>query len=250
MLPLVLVSVFLPAQEAAQPEAASRPRVFVAPLTGPNADPATLRLVEDRILVATRNAARGLDVVGARDVQSLLDAEAAQQALGCDTTSCANEIADALNAEQLVTGQLGRIGDTWQLSLTRSEHGTLKVLSRTQREARGPTAEGLLPLIEGQVRELFSAPEETLPVLTVVGGGVAGVAGAAALVGGALYGLSWLAYGEAADQIDSGDVPGAKQTAARGEQLYGTSLVVMIAGGAGVAVGAAVLAAGLALEGD
>lgn len=212
------------------------PRVYVAPLAGDTVDPAVRDLVEDRILVATRAMAETHDVVGAADVQGLLDAEAARQALGCDSTSCANEIADALDADELVLGTLGHIGDTWQLTLTRTERKTLKILGRVSREARGSTPEGLLPQVEGQVHELF---DRGISSLAVAGTASAIVGAAAVLVGAGLYAWSWAEYLDAEAALDGGDVRAASGHKDTGEAVLsaglitgGTGLVVLCLGGA------------------
>ena len=132
-------------------------RVFVAPLsTGAGADRAEVALFDERVLNAARNH-KAFDVIGGRDVQSALDLEATRQAAGCtDDMSCAIEVAGALDAPQVVSGQLGRVGDTWVLALTRTERATLTVLSRVVRESHGASPEGLLGAIDGAVGELFS----------------------------------------------------------------------------------------------
>lgn len=205
-------------------------RVYVAPLAGATVDGAVLDLVEERILVATRGMSATHDVVGAADVQGVLDAEAARQAMGCDSTSCANEIADALDADELVLGTLGHIGDTWQLTLTRTERKTLKVLARVSRESRGATPEGLLPQIEGQVGELFDRRASALAVVgtTSVVAGAIGV-----LVGAGLYAWSWGDYVGAESALERGDVRTALEHKDRGVALLSAGLIT---GGAGLVV--------------
>jgi hypothetical protein len=100
----------------------------------------------------------GFDVIAARDVTALVDVAAVRAASGCtDGISCESEIASALDAPQLVTGELGRVGDTWLLSLARTERTTSSVLARVTVDARGDTPEGLLGEIDGAVAELFGA---------------------------------------------------------------------------------------------
>jgi hypothetical protein len=223
-------------------------RVYVAPFTGETSDPATLDLVEDRVLVAARSAvarvddARNIELIGARDVQSILDVEASKAAVGCDTTSCANEIADALNADEIVFGQLGRIGDTWQLTLTRTHRESLRVLGRSVQEARGDTPEGLLDDIGAQVDELFDLAPTGPTTLSVIGMGTTAVGAAALAVGVGAYAYSWIEWGNASSILasDAPNVTRAKQHETDGRNALTFAYVV---GG----VGAAVAATGAAL---
>ena len=178
------------------------PRVYVAPINGD--DRPTARLVEDRVLVAARALQDRFDVVGARDVQGILETEAAKAAVGCDSSSCVDEIADAMNAEQLVTGQLGRIGDTWQLTLTRTERKTLRVLGRATRASHGESPEGLLDDIPAQVRELFGVATPPVDLWSLASTGVVVVGGAGVAVGVGLYVDSWVEYSAALRDLQPG----------------------------------------------
>lgn len=226
-------------------EARAVPRVFVAPFAGATSDPGTVDLIEDRVLVAAR-ASTGFEVIGAADLQNVLDVEAAKQAVGCDSTSCANEIADALAAEQIVFGQLGRIGDTWQLTLTRTERATLKVLGRAVREARGTTPEGLLDAIPGQVGEVFGVVVDEGPGVLAIAGIASTAAGALGVViGGALWGYSWNEYFAAernlkADPVTPALVASAQEHRVAGEGALAPAYII-----GGVGLGIAVVGAGL-----
>jgi hypothetical protein len=221
-------------------------RVYVAPFTGETSDPATLDLVEDRVLVAARAVIERtmrddgaahveVELIGARDVQGILDVEAAKAAAGCDSTSCANEIADALNADEIVFGQLGRIGDTWQLTLTRTHRATLRVLGRSVKEARGETPEGLLGDIRPQVEEVFGVVATGPSALAIAGMGMTALGAAGVVVGGVGYGYSWIEWANADTILKSAapDVPRAQQHERDGRNAL---TFAYAAGGIGVAV--------------
>jgi hypothetical protein len=248
------------AVEAAQPT-----RVFVAQITtGAQADASVVSLLSDAILVAARRHALRFEVMGVEELRGALDHEAMRRNAGCDTASCAGEIADALDAPQIVTGQLGRVGGRWLLTLTRTDRRSFKVLMRTQRTVKGETPEDLLEAIPGQVDELFggapllpaptssSSPTSDAGAMTtsVPGPGLSplawsgiasaglGVVGAAA--GGVAHWLSWQSFDagqEARARLAVDEVLDAK---ARGE----TELVLAFVG---YGVGAGVLVAGGAL---
>jgi hypothetical protein len=219
--------------------AAAPVRVYVAPLQAPGVDAATVTVVAERVLAATDRHRVAFDIVSSREVQTVMDAEAAQQALGCDAESCAAEIADALAAPQLVTGQLGRIGNTWQLTLTRTERATLRALARVHAQAEGDTPEALLPQIPELVDSLFGfgsidAGASPLVALGAVGAGVGGVG---LLAGGVMVAVAWERFFAAQAALDAGKVSDAEAARDLGQ-------VLAIAGWGGVAVGAVIGVAG------
>jgi hypothetical protein len=215
--------------------------VYVAPLTAANADAATVSLIQDRVLVATRRHAALFQAVSNSEMRALLDAEALRAALACDTTGCEAEIADALSAPQLITGQIGRIGSTWQITLTRTDRETLYVLARATREGRGDTAEALLPLIDELVDELLGieAPPPSWPgIAGWLGVGTGAVALAA---GGGIYAFSWLKYFDAKDALQRDEVKAAQEARSVGEAALVPAWIVGAAGGVLVAVGIGLL---------
>jgi hypothetical protein len=216
-------------------------RVYIAPLSAPNVDAATVALVSDRVLTATQRHQATFDVVSSKEVQSVMDAEAAKQALGCDAESCAAEIADALAAPQLVTGQLGRIGETWQLTLTRTERATLRSLARVHVEAEGDTAEDLLPKIPSLVDELFGVapPVRAASPLPWVGGVGIAVGALGVVGGGAMVALAWQQYFVAKDALALAE-PKVKDA----EEARDLGQTLAVAGWGTVAAGAVIAAVG------
>lgn len=219
-------------------------RTFVAPLqTGPGADEATVRLIEERLLISAKRLA-GFDVVGARDVKAMLDLEQDKQQLGvCDDVSCLAEIAGALDAPQLVTGQLGRVGNTWILTLTRTDRGSMQALARVSRESQGESPEGLLPQLDGQIDELFGVAPE-VPVLGIVGGTALGLGVLGVGVGVAGNVVANRLFNTAAEKLRSG-AEDAEAVKARAQREGAIANVVAgagyVAGGVLVAVGGGLL---------
>ncbi|MCC7072254.1 MAG: hypothetical protein IT383_13080 [Deltaproteobacteria bacterium] len=225
------------------------PRVYLVPLRAPNVDRAVTEVLAEQLLVSARRHQGLYEVLGATDLKTVLDLEAAKAAMGCDSDSCANEIADALNAEQLLAGQVGRIGDVWLLTLTRTEKSTLKVLSRVSVEARGDSPSALLPLIPSVVDEALGV-ERPLKVWAWTGGAVAGV-GVLALAGaGGLYALSLVEFEAAKTALDPAEFNVTRAAQARDwSKGYYTAFVVTGATGGGlVVVGAATVVISLLAE--
>lgn len=255
LLPVLLL---MSAPEPAAAPTAAVNRVYFAPIdAGPGADPGTISVFEARLLSSARRH-RAVQVVGAQDVQSLLDHEATRQQGGCDEggIACAAELAGALDAPRMVTGQLGRVGSTWVLSLTLIERGTLNVIGRSSRQRKGDTPEDLLNDLDGMLDELFGAAAAADAPSPAAGpwptiGTVGLVVGAAGLVvgGGALAG-TWVNYETAVSSIkDAKTAPAAatiRADAAGLGSVLNTTAIVGLAVGAGCAAvgGAIVLLAG------
>lgn len=219
-------------------------RVFVSPLkAGAGADKEVVGVIEERVLASARRYP-GFDVVAGKDVQAAIDMDATRQVTGCASDiSCAAEIAGALDAPQVVTGQVGRVGDTWVLSLSRTERATLKVLSQVVRESRGQTPEGLLGLIDGAVDELFRVPSTPLPVLSIASGVGVGVGVVGVVVGSVAAGLAWQTFQTAETALRSADLDPQEREdlrkAARetGELQSAVAVVGWVVGGALVVAG-------------
>ncbi len=251
----------VPAVTAPSAAAAAVPRVFFAPLTaGAAADPAVVTIIDERLLTSARRH-RQFDIVASRDLRSMLDLEAVRQESGCDDSGvdCAAELAGAFDAPQLVTGQLGRVGNTWILSMTRMERATMQVLARVSRESRGDTPEGLLSDLDSAIDELFqtpstSAPPSTAAWLVPVGGVTAGVGVVGLAVGGVATWLSWNEYSTAEQKLRGGGLDAAERASVvdaasrTGGLLNGVAIAGFVAGGALVVVGVGALAVG-ALQG-
>ena len=61
-------------------------------------------------------ARRGVDVMTAKQIETLVGIERQRQLLGCSDQSCMAELADALGADTVLTGQIGRFGESYQLN--------------------------------------------------------------------------------------------------------------------------------------
>jgi TolB-like protein len=138
--------------------------------------------------ITTEVAAAGFfDVLSARDVQTLLGAERQRQLLGCsEEGSCLAEMAGALGARFVLSGSLAKLGDTYQLTLQTLDTKKAQPVGRSTRLAKDLTT--LHKQLPWAVSEATGTPPPPPPshVLpyTLIG------AGAAAIVGGAVLGLS------------------------------------------------------------
>jgi len=229
----------------ASPAVPSQPGVgttiFVAGVVaGAGADKATAAIVDERILTSLRRVS-GYTFVGERDVVTILDVESKRQTAGCsDGVECAAELASALDAPVIVTGQLGKVGETWILSLTRYERSTMKALARTTREAKAQDA--LLSSLDGQIDELFGLGPDPVVIGAVATGTVAVVAV------GAYAGLATWAWGihdGARATIAAAPTQAEKQAAFTDAKSQGDFVNAVAIGSATVGAVAAIVAGSL-----
>lgn len=123
------------------------------------------QLLDDLLTSEVAQAQPSSEVVGMADVEALLDVEQAKDLIGCDDVTCTAEIGLALDAELLVQGSLGTIGDRTFAVLKAIETRDATVIARVD----GSTAEkDVTPLLEKLVHQLFGV--ESAPVYTTLPG--------------------------------------------------------------------------------
>ena len=121
------------------------------------------------ILIAEVGRVSGRGVVSEYDVRTMLKKEEAVQRCGAQSTtrSCMLEIGGALALPESVSGDLGRLGDTWIFnlrltSLRKSEGG-----GRASRQIEG-TLDDVMEFIPGMVAEIFGKPIPPLPATLTI----------------------------------------------------------------------------------
>ena len=79
--------------------------------------------------------------VSMEEIKRMLEHEQQKILTGCDDTSCLAEIGGALGVELLVAGGVGKLGDTYLLSLKLIDVREAKVLAREERTVSGKVEE-------------------------------------------------------------------------------------------------------------
>jgi hypothetical protein len=131
---------------------------------------------------------RGLEVITTADIQKALELEGERQALGCDKEqeSCLSEIADAMGAQYVVFGELGRLGQSFVVTL--SVYDSVKARSAGREVIQSPTLDVLPARIAEVIDELFPRASvgegKAEPTGSVAGAVTAATGGVLALAGG------------------------------------------------------------------
>ncbi|MDP2344349.1 MAG: hypothetical protein Q8O67_25545 [Deltaproteobacteria bacterium] len=233
----------LPAPAPAPAAVVVDDRIFLAPLrAGKDVDRGALQSLEEAVLVAGRKLA--INVIGSGDVQALLDVQAAEQAAGCDTDSCAAELADALGAPGLMTGQVAHLGNTWVFTLTHLDRASLKVRGRAQMRRNGDSPAVLLGGVEELMGEVFNR-KPTTSLLVPIGGATASVGAVAAGIGAWVWIAAAGKHSEGVQLRDDGDLAGAAKVRDEWEIPYYVGITTTFTGVAVAVVGLGLLAGGI-----
>lgn len=91
-----------------------------------------------QVLSAELKKVDGATVIGRDDIAALLSYESNREMLGCtDDSSCLAELGDALGVERIVVGQVGKVADSYVLSLRLIRTADVLVESRVTETFRG-----------------------------------------------------------------------------------------------------------------
>jgi hypothetical protein len=105
----------------------------------------------------------GFKILTYRDADALLSVEARAQLLGCDTQSCAAQVAGALNSDEVLFGSLGRLGQDHLLTVTRLRVRDMTVVARTAEAFAGADAASAFEVVRKLVQTLLVAPSAAVP---------------------------------------------------------------------------------------
>jgi hypothetical protein len=97
----------------------------------------------------------GLTLVTARELAAVLGFERQKALAGCQSDACMAELAGALDADRVVTGQVARVGESWTLHLQVVDAKRAVALAQASRRLKGGGVDGLLDLLPEMARELF-----------------------------------------------------------------------------------------------
>lgn len=136
---------------------------------------------------------RGVQVTTARDISTMLGAERQKQLMGCGEQSCIAELANALGADGLIQGDVGKVDAQWSLTVRILSSQTGKTLAAFSGQSKENIAAlldhaarllaqqlsdalhlGLVPVPEASAAKPVSRWWAVLPAAVAVGGGVVG----------------------------------------------------------------------------
>ncbi len=124
------------------------------------------------------------DVLERSDMESILKEQAFSLSGACNSAECAVEIGQLLSAEKMVVGDIGKIGETYSITLRLVDVSTGKIEGSWDDKFQGK-ADGLLEVFKTLAKKIAGTYEESSNIWWyVAGAAVVGGAAAAVLLGG------------------------------------------------------------------
>ncbi|MGC4119562.1 MAG: hypothetical protein QM765_34325 [Myxococcales bacterium] len=143
------------AEEARAKARASKKKIAVLTLkAGPELDPKTAELLTDMLSDAIQRRP-GMQVTSSKDIESSLGFERQKQLLGCSDATCLAEVGGALGVDKLVTGTLGKLGNSAVLSVQLLDAKKSVVDRRFSARAKSASSEAFLDILGPVVEGLF-----------------------------------------------------------------------------------------------
>jgi TolB-like protein len=115
------------------------------------------------------------DVLERNEMESILNEQAFSMSGACNSTECAVEIGQLLSTQKMVIGDIGKIGQSYSITLRMVDVSTSKIEKSFNERYKGQ-AEGLLDIYKELAQKLAGTYKEGTSILWYLGG--------AALVGG------------------------------------------------------------------
>lgn len=150
---LVAAVCFVGVAQAEEKKAEPSNRYAVRTFVAKGVDANVAGVIETSFCNALSN--RGLDVLCPGDVQALLTQKHAQLELGaCDQKeeACLKGIAEVSNASRIVTGEVSKVGDVFQVSVSVVDPGHQRVVTRASERAN--RVEKLLEAVEPLAKKI------------------------------------------------------------------------------------------------
>jgi len=130
-------------------------RIAVLPIAAGEAIPEKAAASLTETLAAELRQQSGGEVVTSRDLTGLLSLEKQKQALGCGTDSCLAELAGALGAERVVSGDVAKLGESLLLQVRLLDASRARVVAQAHRRFKKGTFDDLLDALPAMVGELL-----------------------------------------------------------------------------------------------
>src|SRR5436305_14530588 len=130
------------------------PSLAVLQLSARNVAPELAELVTEALTQETHKL-DGRRVVGMGEIRELIGFERQRQLAGCTESECLTEIAGALGVDEVVSGSIGKLGDSWLLNVRRQNFRTSATIGNASARIVGGRGEEFLDAIGPLVEQLF-----------------------------------------------------------------------------------------------
>jgi hypothetical protein len=147
--------------------AAPQTKVAVMPLASVEGVPGkTAEALTEAVSAEVRKRSKA-QVITQREISAILSLEQQKSMLGCQNDACFAEIGGALGVDQLVSGDLSVLGESWLFHLKLLDAKKAVVLHNSDRRLRGGTIDDVLDALPAMVGELFPPEARAAEVAAV-----------------------------------------------------------------------------------
>jgi hypothetical protein len=144
-----------PPVEAPKPKRQVVTRVAVYDLqSAGEIKPRTAMIVSEAILAEIRKL-EGISAVGMKEIMEMLAFEQKKQFVGCDSVSCLVELAGALGVDELITGNLGAMGDSHIITVKRMDLASAETKKSISKNLKKGDGEEFLAVVGDVNKEMF-----------------------------------------------------------------------------------------------
>ncbi|MBI5528661.1 MAG: hypothetical protein HY897_20210 [Deltaproteobacteria bacterium] len=116
--------------------------------------PRTAVIVSEAVLAEIRKL-DGVSAVGMKEIMEMLAFEQKKQFVGCDSVSCLVELAGALGVDELVTGNLGALGDSHVITIKRMDLASAETKKSVSKNLKKGDGEEFLAVVGDVTKEMF-----------------------------------------------------------------------------------------------
>lgn len=135
--------------------AAAQPKLAVMPIAPGEAVPEkTASAMTEAVTAEVRRRAQG-PVISQREIATVLSLERQKAMLGCQSDSCMVELAGALGVDELVVGDLSKVGESWMFHLKLIGAKRAQVIAQADRRLRGGSLDDVLDAVPPMVGEIL-----------------------------------------------------------------------------------------------
>jgi len=142
------------AQQPAAPPAGKTPKLVMAGLKAAGAPAAEVEAIGES-LCTEASSLQGVELLCASELKVLLEHQSNQRLLGCETETCVQQLGGLVQADWLLVGSVGKVGDTHTLNLRLLDARSAKVLGRVTRKA-GSDIASLLDELTPALKEIWA----------------------------------------------------------------------------------------------
>jgi hypothetical protein len=148
-----------PSVSTKTPPKPSATKIAFFQLEAQGVEPKVSSIVTDMIL-GELNKMKDTNVIGSKEIDAMLGYEQKKQMSGCTDTSCMVAIGGALGVDKILMGAVGKLSDSYTLSLKLIDIREAKIETLYTKRLKGAKDEDFLDIVPDALATVFPASSE------------------------------------------------------------------------------------------